>query len=88
MDWYYYGNGNWLASSEQNDDGDRFAWMIAVNRDGLFCVDDSDSELTERKEPFASLTEAKAFCQAIENAWWGNAVSAAAAEHDPIEARA
>jgi hypothetical protein len=71
MDWDYSEEGVWAANSEQNDDGDRFTWRIVVNRDGLFCVDDSDSELTERKEPFTSLSAAKAFCQASEDAWWG-----------------
>lgn len=67
LSWEYNCEGLWDASSEQNDDGDRFMWQITVNRLGLFCVDDSDSELTDRTEPFNSLAEAKSFCQASEN---------------------
>lgn len=83
MDWDFIDDCViWTASSEQNDDGDRFTWRIVVNRDGLFCVDDSDAELTDRKAPFKSLAEAKAFCQASEGAWWGNASSSAQQRKD------
>ena len=92
MDWdYSYGEG-WGAFSEQNDDGDRFEWRITVNCDGEFLLDESDSELTDRKAPFNSLAEAKAFCQASEDAWWGKAhrakLAAAQAEFDKQHAEA
>jgi len=69
MDWEYsYGKG-WSAWSQKNDDGDRFEWRITLNCDGELRVVESDSELTQRKEPFKSLAAAKAFCQASEDAW-------------------
>jgi hypothetical protein len=70
MDWDYNCGEGWSAWSQQNDDGDRFEWRITLNCDGEFCVDESDSELTERKDTFNSLSAAKAFCQASEDAWW------------------
>lgn len=79
MDWDYSEEGTWAASSEENDDGDRFTWRITVNCDGEFLVDESDLELTGHKAPFNSLSEAKAFCQASEGAWWGNTSSSGAA---------
>lgn len=67
LSWEYNYEGFWDASSAQHDDGNRFMWRITVNKDGLFCVIDSDAELTNRTDTFNSLAEAKAFCQASEN---------------------
>ena len=92
MDWGYNSEGIWDASSEQNDDGDRFTWRIVVNRDGLFCVVDSDAELTDHTDPFDSLADAKMFCQASENAWLSKArratLAAAQAEFEKPHAEA
>ena len=69
MDWDYCYGEEWCAWSEQNAAGDRFVWRITVNCDGEFLLEESDSELTDRKATFNSLAEAKAFCQASEDAW-------------------
>jgi hypothetical protein len=66
LKWYYNGEGQWHAESELHDDGACFTWSISMTDDGQFSVFDSDSELTDREETFASLKAAKEFCDTSE----------------------
>lgn len=63
LHWRFEGDGSWWAASEMQDSGHRFIWRIAVCDDGTFSVDQSDAELTESKETFDTLKQAKAWCE-------------------------
>jgi hypothetical protein len=58
----------WTAYSVIHDDGTPFEWVIVVNDAGLFSVEKSSAELTDRKESFETLAAAKAWCQEVEDA--------------------
>ena len=62
MNWDFDGEGGWDALSSVGDDGVMFSWRIIVCDDGTFSVNESDSELTDRKETFSTLQDAKAWC--------------------------
>lgn len=62
MNWDFDGEGSWEAFSSVGDDGAMFQWRIAVCDDGTFCVNESDGELTDRKETFDTLRDAKNWC--------------------------
>lgn len=64
--WAFDG-GEWEASSVVHDDGVPFTWRIGVCDDGSFSVTESDSELTDRRETFATLCEAKEFCRVCDS---------------------
>jgi hypothetical protein len=61
------GDGCWMASSDVHDDGLSFEWRIDIDQNGLFGFELSSSELTNRKDRFSTLAEAKAFCQEQED---------------------
>lgn len=62
MEWCF-DDGEWEAESELHDEGSRFVWRIQVCDDGSFDVSRSDIELTKRSRTFATLAEAKDFCE-------------------------
>jgi hypothetical protein len=67
MRWEFDSAGEWEAKSHRLDEDDQnYIWRIQVCDDGTFSVSDSDWELTEHKETFATLKEAKDFCESIE----------------------
>ena len=67
MRWEFDSAGEWEAKSHRLDEDDQnYIWRIQVCDDGTFSVSASDWELTERKETFATLKEAKDFCESIE----------------------
>jgi hypothetical protein len=72
LDWKFWANDfdelNWAAYSAIHDDGTPFEWVIFVNDAGLFSVEKSSAELTDRKESFETLAAAKAWCQEVEDA--------------------
>lgn len=69
MKWEFDGDGMWTAFSAVTDDGSSFEWRIAVCDDGTFCVNESDAELTDRKETFDTLRDAKTWCEEKETDW-------------------
>ena len=62
MNWSFDGDGGWDAFSSVGDDGMMFNWRIVVCEDGTFSVNESDGELTDRKETFDTLRDAKTWC--------------------------
>ena len=75
LDWKFWANDfdelNWADYSA-------FDWIIRVNDTGLFSVEKSSAELTDRKESFETLAAAKAWCQEVEDAAIEEAKKAAA----------
>jgi hypothetical protein len=68
LEWRYTYEGSWESFSRIGDEGGLFAWRIAVREDGVFYVDGSSYELTDRNEPFDTLREAKSWCNERESA--------------------
>ena len=62
MNWDFDGEGGWDALSSVGDDGVMFSWRIVVCDDGTFSVNESDDELTDRKETFDTFRDAKTWC--------------------------
>lgn len=65
MEWSF-DDGEWEADSEFVDEPDpigQLTWRIQVCDDGSFDVSRSDIELTKRSRTFATLAEAKDFCE-------------------------
>jgi hypothetical protein len=63
LHWFFDYLGEWEAFSVMCGDGIPFRWAIGVCDDGTFSVSESDNELTDRKETFDTLKEAKAWCE-------------------------
>lgn len=63
LSWSFDGVGSWEAYSSLTN----FVWRIAVCDDGTFCVNESDSELTDCKDTFCGLEAAQKFCQHAES---------------------
>jgi len=63
LHWFFDHMGEWEAFSAICGDGVPFRWAIGVCDDGTFTVSESDTELTDRRECFNTLNEAKAWCQ-------------------------
>lgn len=65
LTWQWLGGGVWCAYSVAEDMGCRFEYEIAVCDDGTFDVSESDTELvgTEKIPTFATLAEAKKWCE-------------------------
>lgn len=60
----------WEASSQVNDNGDRFKWRIDVTEIGRFTIANSDGELIDAKkyqQGFTSLQAAQNVCQSLED---------------------
>ena len=63
MKWQFDGEGGWEAYSKLTDGpGVPFVYRIHVCDDGSFTLDDTDKELTEKRDTFPTLDAAKAFC--------------------------
>lgn len=69
MKWDFDGEGQWTACSAVTDDDYMFVWRISVCDDGTFSVSESDDELTDRKETFDSLLDAKSWCNEQDRAF-------------------
>jgi hypothetical protein len=70
LNWVFDGDGAWDASASFGDDGVAFKWRIVVCDDGKFDVSESDSELTNRKECFSCLEDAKKWCEKEDADYW------------------
>ena len=66
--WDFDYSGQWIARSGLHLGDDVHSdWRINVCDDGSFSVEDSDSELTTRKQTFDSFESAKIWCQSEED---------------------
>lgn len=66
LNWEFDHTGEWRAYSSVGEDDWTYEWVIGVCDDGTFDVSQSDAELTSRKECFATLKEAKRFCEDLD----------------------
>jgi hypothetical protein len=72
LEWQYHDadDTNWEASSQVNDNGNRFKWRIDVTEIGRFSIANSDGELidaTKYQQGFTSLQAAQNVCQSLED---------------------
>lgn len=70
LQWEFFRDeGRWECFSGIHDDGNPFRWIIRVQADGTFDINESDDELIAGKpESFPKLTSAKAWCEGVESA--------------------
>ena len=64
LNWKFYGEGEWEAESRAKEG---LTWRAQVRDDGTFDISRSDHGLTNRKEMFQYLRNAKRFCETEES---------------------
>lgn len=69
LNWQYDGWGKWTAQSDKRlNHIFNCLWTIDIYDNGLFCINNSDEELTANLDlQFKSLDEAKEYCEKIES---------------------